>query len=396
MSETLLFVDDEKQILRSLKRVFLGSTYNVLTAENGEEALKILKQEKIDLLITDIKMPVMCGYQLLKEVKLRYPSTIRLILSGNVDMDTLLKIQNNCLAKLYLFKPWQNQELIRVIDNIFSVEKILVNKNMFEVINGVDSLPSSINIYNQFNLLVEEEADMKQIAYLVESDPAITAKVLQVANSALYGKKIGSIFHAITYLGIMNVKNIVFSASLYKSLGDINNKYIIRDMNTLWVHSVMTNKILSFLYQRLLNKKIPNDCAMAGLLHDIGKVILLSKYTEEYMKATTNVSPDEDKFHYYEEMSFSDISHSEVGGYLLSWWELPYPIVESALFHHNPLDENVIDKELVSLVHISDIYSWNIISKDRIIEIDEEVLKNLEITKVECANLLEEIKTAIL
>ncbi len=395
MSETILFVDDENQILRALNRVFLHSKYEIMLAESGNEALKILDKSKVDMIVTDLKMPVMDGYHLLKVVKNRYPSVIRVVLSGNLDGDILMKIQNNCLAKLYFFKPWENQELIRTIENIFSVEKMLKKKNLLEVINGVDFLPSSKNIYNRFNRLVENDASISQIGSILEEDPSISAKILQVANSTMFGFKTGSITQAITYLGIINVKNIVFNANLYKGLESINNRYVINDLNVLWTHSVTTNKILSFLYQQLLNKKIPNDCAMAGLLHDVGKIVLLSKYTEDYVSEIKKINKKDDLFYYYEEMSFLNINHSDIGGYLLEWWELPYPIIESALFHHNPLDDKVINKQLVSLVHISDIFSWNLLSKEKYIEIKSEVLEFFNISKEDSDSIFKEIKTII-
>lgn len=206
MSEgTILFVDDEIQILRSLKRMFIASPYKVFTVESGAQALEILNQEEVDLLVTDINMPEMDGYQLLKIVKDKYPLTIRLALSGHVDGPTLVKVQESSLAKLYLFKPWQNQELLTIIENIFSVEKTLKNRNLLEVINEIDFLPSPEGVYHKLNVLIEEEADMKQISELIESDPAITAKVLQVANSSLYGRRTGSVRQALTYLGILNI-----------------------------------------------------------------------------------------------------------------------------------------------------------------------------------------------
>lgn len=391
MNKTILFVDDETQILRSLKRIFIGSSYTVFTAESGVMALEILNRVNINLIVTDVLMPGIDGYQLLKEVKDKYPNTIRLVLSGYADGNTLLKIQQRCLAKLYLFKPWQNQELTRIIENVFSIEELLKSKNVLEVINKIDFLPLPVNIYNKFNILIEQDADMQQIALVIESAPSIAVKVLQVANSALYGKKIGSVKQAITYLGLLNVKNIILTASLYNGLNRIENPYLKRDLNVFWLHSVTTNNILSFLYERLFNKKVPDTCATAGLLHDIGKVILLSNYPDKYLEAVNAIDPNRDKF-YYEEMEFLEVSHSEIGGYLLSWWELPYPIVETALFHHNPLDERVIDKEVASLVHIANVYSWNIMFRGLCREIDSDVLKLFNLTQEDSNNLFKEIE----
>ena len=392
MKKTILFVDDEEQILRSLKRLFFSSSHIVFTAESGAEALEILEREKINLLITDVLMPGMDGYQFLKEVKAQYPQTIRLVLSGYADGHALCKIQQNCLAKLSLLKPWKNQELLRVIENIFGIEELLESKNLLEVINKMDFLPLPDRLYAQVMQLINQDADIKEIAAAIENAPGIAAKILQVANSAIYGIKVGSVTQAITYLGLRNVKDIVLVTGLYRNTESITNPCLIRDLNIIWTHSVLTNKILFFLYQTLLHKKIQDACATAGLLHNIGKVVLLSKYAAQYLAAVQAISPKQDQYYYYEEMEFLAVSHAEIGAYLLSWWELPYSIVETALFHHNPFDQRVIDKELVALVHLAEGYAWQIIYPELVGRTNEEVLNFFQLTKKDSDSLVEEIK----
>lgn len=391
MDKGILFVDDEKQILSALNRVFIGQEYNVFTAESGEKALEILRGENIHLLITDIRMPKMDGYQLLKSVKSEFPSTIRLVLSGHMDEGLLLRIKKDSLAKLYIFKPWQNQELIDTVKRILKVEDLLKSKNLLELINKIDFLPSPGNIYSKVRSLTEEDADIKEIAEVIERDPSITAKILEVANSAFYGIRTGSIRQAIAYLGLINVNSIILNTGTYEGMYSIKNSYIREDIKMLWEHSNMTNKIVSFLYRQLLNKKIPDTCAMAGLLHDIGKVLVINNFTDKYLEAISKTGDYEDPFEYFEEMELLQASHSEIGGYLLNWWELPHPIVESALFHNNPFDERLINKELVAIVHIADIYSQNIIWKGSYKNIDDKVFDIFNISKEECDELMEEL-----
>jgi len=390
MNEAILFVDDENAILRALNRAFFGSGYEVLTAGSGEEALEILQRKKIDLLVTDVKMQGMDGFQLLTQVKEKYPSTIRLVLSGHVDKNMLLKIQQSCLAKHYLFKPWQNKDLLRTIEQIFEVEKILKNRNLLEVINKIEFLPSPQNVFNKFNFLIEQDAGMKEIAKTIESDPSITAKVLQVANSSHLGVKTGSVIQAINYLGLTDVKNIVLSACLHQETKGEKNARYHRDIAMLWLHAVTTNTILNVFYQKIHHKKMPESSSMAGLLHDVGKVVLLNNFWYEYMRAVEKNVGNRDLFHYYEQIEFTDISHGEIGGHLLDWWELPYSIVESALFHHCPLDERVIDKEMVALVHLADIYSWKSIYKPESVNVDLQVLDFLGINKDDPDRFLDE------
>jgi CheY-like chemotaxis protein len=109
MKKRILFVDDEVLILKALKRLFEDTEFSVRTAENGPEALAMLAEENADLLVTDLKMAGMDAYELLRTVREKYPSTIRVVLSGHFDEGMLLKIQRKSLARLYLLKPWQNE-----------------------------------------------------------------------------------------------------------------------------------------------------------------------------------------------------------------------------------------------------------------------------------------------
>lgn len=394
-TENILVVDDETNILRSLRRALANSPYQVYTAENGEEALNLLGSQAIDMLITDIRMPGMSGYQLLKEVKANYPSVIRLVLSGYPDDQNLLRIQQSCLAKLFILKPWQNQELLKTIESVFSVEHILRNRKLLELINNIDFLASPDNVYHQFNAVVEKDADMKEIVAVIERDPSTAAKVLQVANSAFFGIKTGSVKQAAIYLGLNGIKDILMNCCLYGELFNTKNPRLKRDLETLWQHGVLTNRILHELYQRLFNKKIPEICSSAGLLHDVGKVIMLSRYTDEYIELTKEIIPDHDAYYYYEELEFTEATHPEIGGYLLNWWELPYSIVEAALFHHCPLDEKVIDRELVSLVHTADIYSWNMMFDRDMRKVEPEVLELLKLKEKDIEKIFLEIKTTV-
>jgi HD-like signal output (HDOD) protein len=392
MNESILFVDDEKQILDALKRTFFGSGYNIFFAISGNEALDILANRSIDIIVSDVRMPGMDGYQLLKEVRERYPSTIRVILSGYADEALIVKIQGKGLAKRYLYKPWKNEELKRTVGQIFRVEKMLKDRNLLELINKIEFLPSPGNIYHRFNTLVEEDADMDKIAKTIESDQSVAAKVLQVANSAIYGIRTGSVRKAISYLGLTNIKYIILSASTFRIEGDKGSSRLNKDINVLWKHAIFTNQILPHLYKQILGKKIPDMYSMVGLLHDIGKIVLISNFTDRYLKAAAAIKNKKDLFYYYEQMEFTDTTHEEVGAYLLNWWELPQPIVEAVLYHHNPLDENVIDRKLVWLLYISDIYSWNCICGGEYRRIDPNVLERLAISKEECDQIVGGIK----
>ena len=107
---TVLFVDDEDKILRSLKRGLLDEPYNTIFANSGKEALDILKQKKVHVLVTDMRMPEMSGLELLKTVREKYPQIVRMVLSGYTQITTLLTAINQGEIYRYITKPWKLEE----------------------------------------------------------------------------------------------------------------------------------------------------------------------------------------------------------------------------------------------------------------------------------------------
>ena len=107
---TVLFVDDEEKILRSLKRGLIDEPYKSLFAKSGKEALEILKQNEVHVLVTDMRMPEMPGLELLKIVKEEYPHLVRMVLSGYTQVTTLLTAINQGEIFKFITKPWQLEE----------------------------------------------------------------------------------------------------------------------------------------------------------------------------------------------------------------------------------------------------------------------------------------------
>ncbi len=352
MVKKILFVDDERQILRALKRLFMDGEYETFFVESGEEAIAYLENSPVDLVISDIRMPGMSGFELLKIVKAKYPSTIRVALSGYTDSRTIYRALEENVAKMYMFKPWDNNELRNIIDRMFELEDILQNKKILDLINNLDDLPTVPAIYTRIKEMISEDEDVEKIARLIESDQASSSKILRIANSAFYGAKTGSISQAIMYIGLMNVKNIVLSNSIFR-VGGPGGKSI----EYLWHNATLTNRYTSLIYQKFLGKKIPNIFASAGLLHNIGMVVLMAHYNNQY-SGILQSSTDDSMSILQKEREQMGITHQELGGYLLNWWELPLPIIESALYHHMPMDERVINRELVCSVHLANANAW--------------------------------------
>jgi two-component system probable response regulator PhcQ len=107
----ILIVDDEENILNSLKRLFHKEPYQILTAINGEEGLKILDDHQVDLIISDLKMPQMNGIEFLKRAKEKNPVPLRIVLTGHADMKSIMDAIDQGEIYRFLLKPWDDEEL---------------------------------------------------------------------------------------------------------------------------------------------------------------------------------------------------------------------------------------------------------------------------------------------
>lgn len=375
MKKRILFVDGEQQILSALKRLFFRSEYATYYAKSGSEALNIMSEHRIDMVITDIRMPQMDGYTLLEEIKKKYPLTIRIALSGYADRIRIFKALDQNLIKIYLFKPWDNNEIKEMIKKLFELEHDLNNENLLNLINNINKLPTIPRLYKDINKLIENQTDMGLIAKKIEEDQSISAKILRISNSAFYRNKTGSIKEAITYIGLSNVKNIV----LVNSVLEQTTKNHIQIEN-LWKHAIFTNKILHLIYRKYLNKRIPTFVQTAGLLHDLGKVIFYEYFTEDYLNIQFLSEKNSEINIMENEKEFLGVTHEEIGAFLLDWWGLPLGVVESVLYHHRPLDQRVINKELVCVMHLANYYSKKIFKDDASnIELQMQVFDYLDI-----------------
>jgi len=111
MEKTLLIVDDEDSVRRSLARTLRDDGYRILQAPGGEEGLKVLTEHPVDMVMSDHKMPGMNGIEFLNHVRIQYPDTVRLLLTGFADLDMAIAAINDGGIYRFLTKPWDNNEL---------------------------------------------------------------------------------------------------------------------------------------------------------------------------------------------------------------------------------------------------------------------------------------------
>ena len=166
----LLCVDDEDGIMRSLKRLLRSENFNVLTASSGVEALEILEQTPVQVLVADQRMPDMSGIELLEKVKCRYPQVVRVVLSGFADIATILESINKGEVFRYLGKPWNDEELKTMLRQCFDQYNLeQENKELLAIVNRQNEQLAKLNgalelqVANQQQDLDDTADDLAQV-----------------------------------------------------------------------------------------------------------------------------------------------------------------------------------------------------------------------------------------
>ena len=121
---TLLFVDDEANILSSLKRLFRPFGYRIFTAEGGALGLEIMERETVDLVVSDMRMPEMNGAQFLEKVRAKWPDTVRILLTGFAEISATIDAINKGQIFRYISKPWEDNDIALIIKHALQ-QKVL-------------------------------------------------------------------------------------------------------------------------------------------------------------------------------------------------------------------------------------------------------------------------------
>ena len=121
---TLLLVDDEQNIVSSLKRLLRRDEYQILTAHSGEGGLDMLARHAVDVIVSDQRMPGMLGADFLRKAKDLYPDTIRIMLSGYTELQSVTDAVNEGAIYKFLTKPWDDDQLRGHIAEAFRLKEI--------------------------------------------------------------------------------------------------------------------------------------------------------------------------------------------------------------------------------------------------------------------------------
>ncbi len=329
----LLFVDDEPRLLHGLRLSLRGqrSAWEMEFVESAALALEKLAQAPFDAVISDMRMPVLDGAELLKRVRLLQPDALRIVLSGQMNEEAAARAAGS--AHRFLAKPCATEVLVATLSRAIEVRDQLKSEQLRRCMGGMATLPSLPGACVAMNNAIQNDnVALCDVARIIEGDLGMTAKVLQLVNSAFFGlsRHIASIDQAMKYLGLNAVRSLVVAHALFEELAG-------EDVSRLELEQ--KRSLLAAQYARRFSlERRQSEVAVTGsLLHNIGKVALISRLPKEYEANHEHaneqgVSLDE------AERARLGVTHAAIGAYLLALWGLPFEVIQAVGSQHAPLE----------------------------------------------------------
>jgi HD-like signal output (HDOD) protein len=350
----ILFVEDA-ELLRKLYELILSSNrddWEVKTAPDGQAALELLKQIPFDVVASDMRMPGMSGIELLNEVRRLYPKCSRIVISGISNQAEAA----NALGSIHQFipKPIETKTVLATLARIDGLDAYLEDEKLKALAGRLRVLPSFPSLYIEIMQAIESpQSPLQSIADIIVKDPGITAKILQVANSAAFGsmERIHDPVAAVQQLGMNTVRSLALSAHVFASFALSKLKNFSAD--ALWTHLMnCAHGARAIMHAEHADAADMEDAFTAGMLHDIGKLMLADSLPDKFQSALSlaaerNVPLQE------VETEILGASHAGLAAYLLGLWGLPAPIVEAVAFHHTPKKSTNPQFSILTAVHVA-------------------------------------------
>lgn len=355
MKKNILFVDDDENVISGIRRQLrpYREQWQLFFANNGSQALQIMRQNPVDLVICDMLMPEMRGDELLKQISRLYPGTIRVILSGYADEATIKCAME--VAHQHLIKPCNAETLREAIAQIFKIQACVKNPRIIDGLGDPNRLPSLPKIYRELNAAVaDENTTVNDLADIFAQDMVLSAKLLHLVNSAYFGlhRHVSSLGDAISMIGIKKLNSLILSVHL-KTAFPVTDPKLERYMEFFWKDAVRVAelaKLISLSEQQQEDR--PDQAYLGGLLHNMGLLIFLSRGGDQLallMEQVRNTCVPVSEL----ETRIFGFTRSEAAAYILSLWKIPPRIIESILLQNTPSQADYDGVSALTAVHVA-------------------------------------------
>jgi HD-like signal output (HDOD) protein len=332
--QRVLFVDDESSILEGLRAVLRPQRreWDMVFALGGPAGKQEVESSKFDVVVTDMRMPIVDGAALLTRVKELQPHAVRLVLSGQTDPQTAMK--SVFTAHQFLAKPCDVEKLRSVVKRCCELNELLAAEELKSLAGDVSLLPAAPSTYLSISRVVADPGSgIQDVARIIEGEPTLCAKLLQVTNSAFFGlpHTVTSISQAATYLGSLALRDLALAMETLSSAQRRGSALPPASHRAFQLNAVAVALLGRRWY--VSDKRKADDAFIAGMLRDMGHLVLA---------AHARRCPE-------------DVAqHAALSAYLLGLWGIPHAVLEAVAYHEEPSRLEHETLELVDVVHVCD------------------------------------------
>lgn len=334
---SVLFVDDEQDILDGLFRSFSATDepWNMLFATSGRQALELIGAHKIDVIVSDLKMPQMDGAQLLETVRQVSPDTTRIILSGGAERDVPYQVAGP--AHQHYAKPCSSTRLAEAINRALAIRERLRSPKLLSLISGMKSVPTlQKSLTDLLNEIQSPRSSVGGVARIIERDIGLTAQLLKFANSNFFrvAVPITDATHAVRLLGLEIIRALFVIAGAFETFhkSGIESCVISRLQERSLTIGLLARNIAS---AEGMPHQVAEQAQCAGMLAHIGSLLLLATMKNKVKEIADELDSLGGTITSVER-KFLGVTHADCGASLLDLWGFPPAVVEAVLFHHEP------------------------------------------------------------
>jgi len=337
----LLLVGANSTDQETLKKIFSRGSHLLSMVDTVDVAIKLANNEKYDVILANAQNPSFDVAAFFEEITQKIPKVLRFAISSDENLSNIANVHH------LVASPIHAGALVELLESTIPNNHAITKKVIVKAVNDVKALPSPPKMYMRLNALLQQKStDSEKIAEVIGQDPALVAKVMQFVNSSAMskGKTLNSISDAITKMGLETLSCIVMTAELFAYEPNIPEFSIEHEQ----LHCLATARLAASIVKPELKQ-----CALfAGLLHDIGKLILFEINHELTLNFIKNRFSNSDNILLEQKIFATD--HAHVGGYLLHMWGFPYSVIEPIVLHHQP--DTLLKKPfgVAHAVHIAD------------------------------------------
>ncbi|MBK1720200.1 HDOD domain-containing protein [Thiocystis violacea] len=374
----ILFIDDEPAILRTIRRTLrnLPACHQLDLEPDPLAAIARLSETSYDLVVSDMRMPGRSGCQVLEQAALHNPGGVRAVLSGYSGEEETASVAQH--AHLFIGKPFDPKAITDLIARAEALGAMPLSDALRRRLGGLKALPPIPKLFVALTKALAEEqrvTSLDDIAAILGQDVALSAKILQLANSAFFGgvTRAVRVEQAVKLLGTRLVSGLVLQHEIFV-------KSPVPPALEAWRErlnqkSLATAELAARIArQRGMSALERDESSLAGLLHDVGRLVLIGE--------SNSLDPSDELFAMepgrdlcrHEESLFG-AHHGWVGAYLLRLWGFSPAVVDALAWHHEPSRSGIAGISPLTLVHAADAIVNT--GRDGEADLDREYLSGL-------------------